>query len=124
MAAEYVESGGQALAGNEGVLSYCRDNGVPNLHALSDPNHPNPVAQSTCGYGMGHHFLAALFNTIGEPAFSSAMRELYERHLNYESYATDEQVYRIFLGHTPQDREAAFRDMYRRLHGGPFLAGN
>ncbi len=121
MVAEYVSAGDQAVAGNEGVLSFCRDNGVPNLHTLSDPNHPNPVAQSTCGYGMGHHLLATLFNTIGEAAFSSAMREIYERYLEYQPYLTDEQVYRIFLGHTPPGREAAFLDVFRQLHGGPFL---
>ena len=25
--------------------------------------------------------------------------------------------------HTPPDRETAFLDVYRRLHGGPFLDG-
>ncbi len=124
MVAEYVSAGGQAVAGNEGVLAYCRDNGVPNLHALSDTDHPNPVAQSTCGYGMGHHFLATLFKTIGEAPFSSAMRELHERYLDYQPYPTDERVYRIFLGHTPPGREAAFLDAFRRLHGGPFLTGS
>ena len=124
MVAEYVGGDGQPLEGNEGVLSYCGDNGVPNIHALSDPDHPNPVAQSTCSYGLGHNFLATLFNTIGEAAFSSAMRELYESYLDYRPPATEEQVYRIFLKHAPPDREAAFLDAYRRLHGGPFLDGN
>ena len=122
--AEYVRVDGQPLEGNEGVLSYCGDNGVPNIHALGDPDHPNPVAQSTCAYGLGHHFLATLFNTIGEAAFSSAMRELYESYLDYQPPATEEQVYRTFLEHTAPDREAAFLDVYGRLHGGPFLDGN
>ena len=51
------------------------------------------------------------------------MRELYERYLDYQYYPTEEQVYRIFLKHAPPDREAAFLDVYRRLHGGPFLGG-
>ncbi len=124
MVAAYVKADGQALAADKGTLSYCQDNGVPNLHAISEPNHPNPVAQSTCGYLLGEHFLIALFNVIGEAAFSSAMRELYELYLDYQPYATDEQVYRIFLKHTPPDHEAAFLDVFRRLHGGPFLGGN
>ena len=106
------------------MLPYCRDNGVPNIHALSDPDHPNPVAQSTCSYGMGHHFLSTLFNTIGEAAFSSAMRELYESYLDYQPPSTEEQVYRVFLKHTPPNSEAAFLDVYRRYHGGPFIDGN
>ena len=58
---------------------------------------------------------------MGEAAFSSAMRNLYERYLDYRYYPTDEEVYRVFLKHTPPDREAAFLDVYRRLHGGPFI---
>lgn len=120
MVSEYVRAGAQALVGNEAVLSFCRDNGVPNIHAIGQPDHPNPAAQSTCGYGLGHHFLATLFNAIGEAAFSSAMGELYGLYLDYQPFATDEQVYRIFLKHTPPDREGALLDVFRRLHGGPF----
>ena len=76
MVAEYVRTGAKALVGNKGARSYCRDNGVPDIHALGEADHPHPVAQSTCGYGLGHHFPATLFNTIGESAFSSAMGEL------------------------------------------------
>ena len=124
LVAEYVGVDGQDLIGNEGVISYCRDNQVPNIHALSEPDHPNPVAQSTCGYGLGHHFLAALLGAIGEAAFSSAIRELYESYLAYRPPATEEQVYRTFLRHVPPDREEAFLAVYRQLHGGPFLHGN
>ncbi len=123
MVAAYVRADGQALEANENALSYCRDNGVPNIHALSVPDHPNPVAQSTCGYSFGQYFLTTLFNTIGEAAFSSAISELYGLYLDYQPPATDEQVYRTFLKHTPPGREAAFLDVYRRLHGGPFLDG-
>ena len=122
--AEYIkaqhERNGE-LRLNEHALQYCRDQEVPNLHALNDPDHPHPVGQQTCGYSLGLYFLTSLFNTIGEAAFSSAVRELYELYLDYEYYATDEQVYRIFLKHTPADREEAFLNVYRRLHGGPFL---
>ena len=52
------------------------------------------------------------------------MRELYELNLDYQYYTTDERVYRIFFKHIPPDREAAFLDVYRRLHGGPFLDRN
>ena len=123
MVAEYVRADGGEIVANEAALSYCRDNGVPNIHALSVADHPNPVAQSTCGYSFGQYFLITLFNTVGEAAFSSAIRELYESYANYGPYATDEQVYGVFLKHTPPDREAAFLDVYRRLHGGPFLDG-
>ena len=46
--------------------------------------------------------------------FSSAKRGLYERYLNYQYHLTEGHVYRIFLKHTPPNREAAFLDVYRR----------
>ena len=108
---------------DEQALPTCRENGVPNLHALNDPDHPDPVWQQTCGYGLGQFFLTSLFDAMGEAAFSSALRELHGLYLDYQYYPTEEQVYRIFLKHTPPDREAAFRELYRTIHGGPFLDG-
>ena len=70
----------------------------------------------TC-YAFGQYFLTHLYDAIGLSTFSSAMRELYERHLDCQYHPSEEQVYRIFLKHTPPDREAAFPDVYRRLHG-------
>ena len=70
------------------------------------------------------YFLTSLLNILGEAAFSSAMREPHELYLGYQYYTTDEQVYRIFLKHTAPDRQAALLDVYRRLHGGPFLDRN
>ncbi|MCY4639273.1 MAG: hypothetical protein OXC94_02905 [Chloroflexi bacterium] len=121
MVAAYLLAGGRPLEVDENMVSYCRDHGVPDIHAVEVPDHPDPVAQSTCCYLFGQYFLTTLFHTVGEAAFSSAMRELYEAYASYEPPATDEQVYRVFLGHTPPDRRAAFLDAYRRLHGGPFL---
>lgn len=120
MVAAYVRADGQPLAVGADI-SYCQERAVPNIWTISEPDHPDPTAQSTCGYLLGHHFLATLFNTIGEASFSSAMRELYGLSLDYQPPATDEQVYRIFLKHTPPGREASFRDVFERLHGGPFL---
>ena len=122
--AAYVEAGGGEVQLNDYAPEYCRNHGVENMHALGDPDHPDPLADVTCAYLIGQYFLTTLFNTIGEAAFSAAMRELYERYLDYEYHATDEQVYRIFREHTPPDSEAAFLDVYRRLHGGPFVDGN
>ena len=99
---------------------WCFDNGVTTIAALAEPSE----FQDPCGYALGQYFLTHLFDTMGLAAFSSALRELYERYLDYQYYPTEEQVYRIFLEHTPPDREAAFIDVYRWLHGGPFLDGS
>lgn len=107
---------------NEHIGTLCAENGFPNIHALSDP--PDRTWQSTCQYGLGQHFLTSLFNTLGEAAFSAALGELYGSYRQLQFHPTEEQVYRTFLRHTPPDRQAAFLEVYRRLHGGPFLDGN
>ena len=96
---------------------WCFNNGVTTIAALAEPGE----FQEPCGYALGQYFMTHLYDVMGLAAFSSAMRELYERYLDYQYYPTEEQVYRIFLRHTPPDREAAFLDVYRRLHGGPFI---
>lgn len=73
-AAEYVQAwdgsgrGVARLPLNDHSLAYCREHGLTNIHALSEPNHPHPVAQQTCHYSLGQHFLSSLFNAIGESA--------------------------------------------------------
>ena len=98
---------------------WCFNNGVDTIAALAEPSE----FQNSCGYALGQYFLTHLYDTIRLAGFSSAMRELYERYLDYQHHPTEEEVYRIFLKHTPPDREEAFQDVYRRLHGGPFLGG-
>ena len=99
---------------------WCVNNGVSTIAALAEPSE----FQDPCGYALGQYFLTQLYDVMGLAAFSSAMRELYERYLDHQYHPTEEQVYRIFLGHAPTDRATAFQDVYRRLHGGPFLEGN
>ena len=66
-------------------------------------------------------FLISLHLTLGEEATSPALRELYLRSEHYGDRSTEEQIYRTFLKHTPSGLEEEFRDLYRRLHGGPFI---
>ena len=109
---------------SEHARAWCAEGGVPNIRALSDPDPPDAVRQHTCHYSLGQYFLTALFHTVGAAAFSAALGELYDRYLRFQPTPTEEQVYRAFRRHVPPDREAAFLDVYRRLHGGPFLDGN
>ncbi len=119
---QYVSAGDGPVVQVENALRYCRDiAGVRKIHALGDPNHPDPLADVSCAYLIGEYFLIKLFNAMGEAAFSSVMREMYELYLDYVYYQTDEQVYRIFLKHTPPDREAAVIGLWRQIHGGPFI---
>ena len=79
-----------------------------------------------CHYPMGEHFLLSVFETIGEEATASALRELYlfsregQRPEEYGLRVTEESIYHTFLNHTPPGLKEQFRNLYRRLHGGPY----
>ena len=70
----------------------------------------------TCLYLLGEQFLFSTFATIGEEAVSSALRELF-----LSEPVTEEMIYGTFLKHAPDDRKEDFRDLYRRMHGGPYV---
>ena len=76
---------------------------------------------------MGLHFLMALRETMGEDTWMSALRAFYQE-FGYESlYVStsdsprDEEVYQVFLEHTPPELLDEVKDVFRRLHGGPFV---
>ena len=75
---------------------------------------------------MGEHFLLSVFETIGEEATASALRELYlfsregQRPEEHGLRVTEESIYHTFLNHTPPGLKEQFRNLYRRLHGGPY----
>ena len=89
--------------------------GIPNIHESSTR------WDSVCSYILGLHFLLSLFETLGEEAMSSALRELHLWSQHHELRPTEKEIYRTFLKHTPPGLEDEFRDLYRRLHGGPFV---
>ena len=121
-AASYTAALPQAdLAPDPLDLQYCQDNAVPNLHTLNDYDHPDPVAQETCGYILGEYFLTVLYNIMGEPAFSAALGELHGLYLAYEYHPSEERVHQAFLRQTPPESTAAFNDAWRLYHSGPFV---
>ena len=73
-----------------------------------------------CRYPMGENLLFAVYDAIGEDAMSAAVRELYVESRDSGRPATEEDIYRAFLKHTPYDKKEAFLDVYQRLHGGAF----
>ena len=73
-----------------------------------------------CRYPMGENLLFAVYDAIGEDAMSAAVRELYVESRDSGRPATEEEIYRAFLKHTPYDKKEAFLDVYQRLHGGAF----
>lgn len=92
--------------------------------------------RGNCHYFMGENLLHALVETMGEVEMRAALHELHELHLQHhelhlhlielskglESYdhAQENLIYLTFLKHTPSEKKEAFRNLYRRLHGGPY----
>ena len=75
---------------------------------------------ANCEYRMGESLLLDIHEIFGEEATLSALRELFSRTEGWRRRATEEEIYLVFLNHAPPDREEAFRDLYRELHGGAF----
>ncbi len=91
-------------------LPDCVEQGYRNIQELLDKDGP------PC---LGELFLDSLLQLLGEDAMSGAVRELYLMRTEGRE-PTEEDVYRIFLKHTPAGLEDEFRDIYKRLHAGPY----
>ena len=101
----------------------CAEVGFEDVEAT---NHPKPgMASHPCVEFLGMRFLLALRDTMGEEAWLAAMRGVYaefgQAGQQYYRSADDEDVYRIFLQHTPSALVGEFKEVFRRMHGGPFL---
>ena len=92
-----------------------------NIHALRIPDHPAAEDAFICSYVFGRYLLLSLHNLFGEAAFSSALQELHHLLPPGSLRPTEEEIYGVFLKHTPPGLEREFRALYKRVHGGPFL---
>ena len=109
--------------------SNCMERGFENILKLTVPSHPDRQRWQSCQYILGEYMVLSLYFAIGEPGLSAALREVYvtghffhpfpPRHS--QGYPSDLQLYQTFLKHTPPGREDAVRDVYRRIHGGPYI---
>ena len=64
--------------------------------------------------------MMGVFLLFGENAFKAALQEFFAPSF-YDPNATEEAVYTIFRKHVPLGKEQEFNDLYRRIHGGPFI---
>ena len=80
--------------------------------------------RSDCHYDMGENLLHALFEMMGEAALRTALRDLYLMELvkdaEWDEHSVEDRIFLTFLEHTPPEKREAFRNLYRRLHGGPY----
>ena len=107
------------------IPDFCQEQGVDDLQALIELEWG--LVQDRCRYPMGLHFLVTLRETMGEEAWLSALRALF-LEFGYEGLFAksvpdidDETVYRAFMEHAPPSLKTKVRDVFRRLHGGPFV---
>ena len=109
---------------SKAVEGTCTAHGIRNIHQIHihQLKGVNETQQGyACSYQLGAYFLISMMEILGEDAVSAALRELYYRvDDQYADRADEELVYRVFLKHTPPALEGQFRDLYRRLHGGPY----
>ena len=109
------------------VESGCYAEGFENLHQLGNSEgFYLSLGVSSCNYSFGEYFLSRLYETLGEEALSSALRELYVLiELSDRDYPlTGKEIYLTLLNNTPPGLESEFLDLFRRLHGGPWPDAN
>ena len=73
-----------------------------------------------CSYDLGERFLLAMYIAVGPEAVSAALRELYTQSLLFV-YLDEDTIYHVFLSNVPSGKEEAFKDAYRRHHGGAIV---
>ena len=130
-----IQSLEERLAGVErAARSACHEHGFTNILKLTEPalvadNEDQKRRSFGCQYVLGEQLLLNLYFAMGEPGFSAAVREVHLTGHFFRpfplrhslAYPSDLQLFQTFLKHTPPGREDAVRDLYRRIHGGPYI---
>ena len=99
------------------TIPWCANEGLENIQQALDHS---DESNSGCHYTLGANFLTQLFKLLGQETMSAALRELYLQPELKGRDLSEEDFYRTFLKHTPSELRGEFRDLYRRLHGGPY----
>ena len=108
----------------------CQKHGFANILDLTKPEKPGDEEWwLPCMYILGEFMVLNLYYAMGERALGAALGEMYwTGHfirpfplLHSGAYPSDHQAYQAFLKHAPPDRKDAVREVYRRIHGGPYI---
>ena len=122
-------AGGQSLternaeASDGGQASWYCDQVETIAHGVFVDRHFRIAEVSQCTRALGRSFLLQVFGIVGEEGMASALRELYTP-TELPTVADEQAVYHALLRHTTPARQDSFRDLYRRLHGGPYADPN
>ena len=105
----------EELANTERCTSYANIR-----HWAHEVQERGPTPGDLCPYILGENLLLNAWNLLGQDNMSATLRELYVLNRDKETPITEEVVYDAFLRNVPSGKQAAFQDLYRRLHGGAF----
>ena len=105
----------------QGVDNRCVANGITNVHEWMERGGADGF--TLCHYSLGESFLLGMYNAVGEEIVRSSLRELYWNKAEVQKSkgpsGIEEDIYKVFLSNTPQEKREDFRTLYRHLHGGP-----
>ena len=125
MGVESIEDKLLVLEGQ--VQRACYEQGIPNLLEL-DRREGFYLDESPlrCTYVFGEYFFLSLFQLLGKEALSSALKEMHNRFTltELDVRLRGKDIYLIFLNHIPPGKTEEYRDLFRRLHGGPWPDAN
>ena len=103
----------------------CIPNGQSNIHeriqAIKDWSYSEWLWKRGCDYYLGERFMHALYMDIGHDMVAGSIQGLY-RGPGGGLALSEEEIYNIFLSHTPPEKRQHFRDLYTCFHGMP-IAG-
>ncbi|MDE2843392.1 MAG: hypothetical protein OXN21_08425 [Chloroflexota bacterium] len=74
-----------------------------------------------CDYYLGERFMHALYMDLGHDMVAGSMQELHGARAERKRL-TEEEIYNVFLSHTPSEKRQHFQDLYTCFHGMP-IAG-
>jgi hypothetical protein len=115
------------LTASTGGVSYCSKIGITRVQKLVDMvAEVGLVAHLQtpyyiCNYILGEWLLLNLYDTMGPDPFRAAWKEVYQLMLSKEASLTEEEIYTVFLRHTPASKASAVKGVYARWHGGEFV---
>ena len=107
----------------------CVEHGLGNLHKLTIPDPPDSARWQECASVLGRYLLLRLYEALGEDVTSAALREIYflASHIPAKTdehgirRPSEQDIYRIFVEHTPPSQRNVARHIFRSIHGGPFV---
>ena len=108
----------------ENAVQQCHPHGLTNVPQLVEAERKPGLdigwpLYRRCSYPIGESFVLGMYLSLGHEAVSSALLDLHLEGRGRGNRVGESQIYESFLANTPPGKHDEFRDLYRKLHGGP-----